>query len=58
MGWNSTIEAELPFLNPSKNLDSIVNNRSVHFSDTYKGRTMIMVKAPKKMPINVTIGAR
>ncbi len=25
---------------------------------TYKGRTVVMVKAPKKMPVYMTIGAR
>ena len=58
MEWNATIEAGLPFLNPSKNLASMVNGGPIHFGDTYKGKTVMMVKAPKKMPVYVTIGAR
>ena len=48
----------LPFLNPSKNLAFMVNSGSIHFGDTYKGRTVMIVKAPKKMPVYMTIGAR
>ena len=58
MDWNATIEAGLPFLNPSKNLAFMVNSGSIHFGDTYKGRTVMIVKAPKKMPVYMTIGAR
>ena len=57
MKWKPTIENELAFLNPSKNLATRVNSKSVYFNHAYKGRTMIIVKPPKKMPMNMAAGA-
>ena len=57
--WNYvTVDAELAFLKPSRNLASMVNSKSSRFHNPYRGRIKVMVKPPRKMPDNVTAGAR